>query len=142
MNTSDARPADPAPSRAEVTASHLYTIYCAAVGGVAFNCDPLPTWAEFAADPFKAKQANAWRAVATAALLMENVAKSAATAPKFGALYFDDEASIRLALNAGKLHSAAWDFDQWLRGEIKHGGKRWDAVRARFLEGFGGLLEA
>lgn len=52
----------------EKIANRLYTIYCAAVGGVAFNGDPLPTWDEFSADPSKEKQANAWRAVAEASV--------------------------------------------------------------------------
>lgn len=42
----------------------LYSVYCEAVGGVAFNGDPLPGWADFAADPNKQKQADAWRSVA------------------------------------------------------------------------------
>jgi len=37
-----------------------YTAYCEAVGGKAFNGDPLPSWKEFAADPAKQLQANAW----------------------------------------------------------------------------------
>lgn len=45
-------------------AERLYERYCAAVGGVAFNGDKLPTWAEFSSDPGKTKQANAWLAVA------------------------------------------------------------------------------
>lgn len=47
----------------EATAAYLYTVYCQEVGGVAFNGDPLPAWAEFSADPNKQKQVNAWRAV-------------------------------------------------------------------------------
>lgn len=39
-----------------------YETYCKAVGGVAFNGDPLPSWREFGSDPNKEKQANAWRA--------------------------------------------------------------------------------
>lgn len=38
-----------------------YASYCAAVGGKAFNGDPLPKWEEFANDPAKKKQAAAWR---------------------------------------------------------------------------------
>lgn len=38
----------------------LYDTYCKAVGGVAFNGDPLPGWKEFRADPKKTKQADAW----------------------------------------------------------------------------------
>lgn len=49
-------------------ANALYTKYCEAVGGVAFNGDPLPSWATFVADPSKSKQANAWLAVADQAL--------------------------------------------------------------------------
>lgn len=48
----------------EELAKDLYETYCAAVGGVAFNRDKLPTWEEFANDPTKVKQADAWRAVA------------------------------------------------------------------------------
>ncbi len=51
----------------EIAAGQLYQTYCDAVGGVAFNGDPLPSWEEFAADENKTKQADAWRAVATEA---------------------------------------------------------------------------
>ena len=55
------------PVREETLAGKLYTVYCKAVGGVAFNGDPLPEWGEFSTDPAKKKQADAWRAVAKAA---------------------------------------------------------------------------
>lgn len=42
----------------------LYETYCAAVGGKAFNGDPLPSWHDFKADPKKQVQVAAWRAVA------------------------------------------------------------------------------
>ena len=45
---------------AESLAAQLYERYCAAVGGVAFNGDPLPAWATFKADPSKQKQVGAW----------------------------------------------------------------------------------
>lgn len=45
-------------------AIELYDIYTAAVGGKAWNGDPLPTGKEFINDPAKQLQANAWRAVA------------------------------------------------------------------------------
>jgi hypothetical protein len=48
----------------ETLASSLYSCYCKAVGGVAFNGDPLPSWEDFAADETKAKQVGAWRVVA------------------------------------------------------------------------------
>ena len=58
-------------TRTELTddevAELLYGVYCDRVGGVAFNGDRLPGWDEFAADPDKVKQANAWRAVGHAA---------------------------------------------------------------------------
>ena len=38
----------------------LYTEYCEAVGGKAFNGDPLPDWSTFSNDPTKTKQSNAW----------------------------------------------------------------------------------
>jgi len=43
-----------------------YSAYCDAVGGKAFNGDPLPDWKTFRADPAKAKQADAWEAAARA----------------------------------------------------------------------------
>jgi hypothetical protein len=52
----------------EELAGLLYDTYCAEVGGIAFNGDPLPKWPEFRADPAKQKQSNAWVAVASAAL--------------------------------------------------------------------------
>lgn len=48
----------------EFIAHELYTTYCAAVGGKAFNGDPLPSAAEFFADAAKTKQADAWRSAA------------------------------------------------------------------------------
>ncbi len=48
----------------EELAEDLYETYCAAVGGVAFNGDKLPSWGEFVADPTKQKQVEAWRRVA------------------------------------------------------------------------------
>jgi len=50
----------------EEKAGQLYEVYCEAVGGVAFNGDPLPPWKDFSSDPGKVKQADAWRAVAGA----------------------------------------------------------------------------
>ena len=44
----------------------LYTTYCEAVGGVAYDGAPLPTWEEFCADPKKKKQVLGWMAVAHA----------------------------------------------------------------------------
>ena len=51
-----------------IVAERLYTAYCAAVGGKAFNGDSLPTWREFHADPTKQKQALAWLDTARAAM--------------------------------------------------------------------------
>lgn len=50
----------------ESRAAKLYTVYCAAVGGKAFDGAPLPPWHEFAADVAKYKQTEGWRAVAEA----------------------------------------------------------------------------
>ena len=49
-------------------AGALYETYCEAVGGVAFNGDPLPKWEEFSADESKKKQSDGWIAVAKRAL--------------------------------------------------------------------------
>lgn len=48
----------------EGIANELYTTYCAAVGGKAFNGDPLPDWPTFRRDPKKSKQSDAWIASA------------------------------------------------------------------------------
>lgn len=48
----------------DAIAEYMYDTYCVAVGGVAFNGDPLPRWPEFSTDPGKQKQADAWRHVA------------------------------------------------------------------------------
>lgn len=48
----------------EETAKRMYTKYCEAVGGKAFNGDDLPKADEFFSDSTKEKQANAWREVA------------------------------------------------------------------------------
>jgi hypothetical protein len=45
-------------------AAALYEEYCRAVGGFAFNGDPLPSWQKFRDDPSKLKQSDAWIAVA------------------------------------------------------------------------------
>ena len=43
----------------ETLAKEMYTTYCEAVGGKAFNGNPLPTWEEFRADELKQLQSNA-----------------------------------------------------------------------------------
>lgn len=45
----------------------MYDAYCKAVGGLAFNGDPLPGSEEFFNDPTKSKQSNAWIAASNAA---------------------------------------------------------------------------
>lgn len=59
-------------NKVEERAEILYTVYCDAVGGKAFNGDPLPTWEQFAADMKKTKQADAWREVAAVASKFAN----------------------------------------------------------------------
>lgn len=44
----------------EQIAGELYESYCRAVGGKAFNGDPLPDWTTFRSDPSKQKQSDAW----------------------------------------------------------------------------------
>ena len=48
----------------DTLAKQMYDAYCEAVGGVAFNGDPLPKSDEFFSDETKLKQVNAWRAAA------------------------------------------------------------------------------
>lgn len=57
---------EPFETTIERLAEIAYTTYCAAVGGKAWNGDPLPTWAEFSTDETKAKQADGWRKAAEA----------------------------------------------------------------------------
>lgn len=47
-------------SKAEQIARVMYDNYCIAVGGKAFNGDPLPNSEEFFTDESKTKQATAW----------------------------------------------------------------------------------
>lgn len=44
----------------------LYTTYCEAVGGKAYDGKPLPSWQEFSTDPTKQKQTLGWMAAAHA----------------------------------------------------------------------------
>lgn len=50
-------------------AIQLYDTYTAAVGGKAWNGDPLPSGEEFFNDPARKLQADAWRAVARNAII-------------------------------------------------------------------------
>ena len=52
----------------EVLARVMYDVYCAAVGGKAFNGDPLPPSHVFFLDQSKQLQANAWRKTAIVAI--------------------------------------------------------------------------
>jgi hypothetical protein len=52
----------------QVIACRMYTDYCKAVGGKAFNGDPLPSWNEFVNDSAKQVQAAGWIAAASGAL--------------------------------------------------------------------------
>lgn len=54
-------------------AIELYDVYCAAVGGKAYDGRPLPAGREFMNDPAKQKQADAWRAVAVHAVKIATV---------------------------------------------------------------------
>jgi|AntRauTorcE11897_2_1112592.scaffolds.fasta_scaffold57136_2 hypothetical protein len=52
----------------EYVAGELYRVYCEAVGGIAFNGDPLPDWDTFYSDESKQKQSNAWLEAADRAM--------------------------------------------------------------------------
>lgn len=56
----------------EELAGRLYEVYCTAVGGKAFNGDPLPSWEVFRDDTSKLKQSEAWIAVAEEAVKFAN----------------------------------------------------------------------
>ncbi len=58
----------PNAAEVEALAGELYEIYCAEVGGKAWNGDPLPSWKEFRADPIKTLQSDAWVMVADKAV--------------------------------------------------------------------------
>lgn len=45
----------------DVLAKKTYDLYCEAVGGKAYNGDPLPKSEDFFSDETKSKQADAWR---------------------------------------------------------------------------------
>lgn len=53
-----------------IVAERLYTTYCQAVGGKAFNGDPLPDWEEFYNDESKRVQSTAWIEAARAAMFL------------------------------------------------------------------------
>jgi hypothetical protein len=55
-------------SKKEQLAHKMYDDYCEAVGGKAFNGDPLPKSQEFFSDPNKTKQSNAWIVAAETAI--------------------------------------------------------------------------
>lgn len=46
----------------------MYTSYCSAVGGKAFNGDLLPDWETFRNDPKKKVQSDAWVVAAVVAI--------------------------------------------------------------------------
>jgi hypothetical protein len=56
----------------EKLAGALYAAYCMAVGGRAYNGDPLPNWDAFRSDPEKKKQSDAWVVTAEAAVAVLN----------------------------------------------------------------------
>ena len=49
-------------------AERLYSAYCLATGGKAYDGKPLPTWEEFCADPSRKLQSDAWVQVARTAM--------------------------------------------------------------------------
>lgn len=53
----------PGTTEEEDAAALLYEAYCEAVGGIAFNGDPLPSWTAFRSDLSKRKQSDAWMKV-------------------------------------------------------------------------------
>jgi hypothetical protein len=56
-------------SKAKDLAGLMYAEYCKAVGGKAFNGDPLPSWEEFSNDNTKLKQVTGWIVAAETALI-------------------------------------------------------------------------
>lgn len=56
-------------NNAKNLAGLMYEAYCEAVGGLAFNGDPLPKWEEFVNDKTKIKQVNGWIKAAETAII-------------------------------------------------------------------------
>ena len=91
----------------DAIARDLYTTYTKAVGGIAFNGDPLPGASEFFGDPTKKKQSDAWRAVAKETL------------PIIGRHALDD---IKAYLVEKGVESSGWKKVLYWAGSIIAGG--------------------
>ena len=46
----------------------------------------------------------------------------------------EENQEFELATKASKMYCTLWEFDQWLRSEIKYGGKELDEVRDKLRE--------
>lgn len=46
----------------------------------------------------------------------------------------DDHDDLKIAIQARDLYSVLWDFDQWLRHEIKHNDKPYEEIRERLYD--------
>ena len=46
----------------------------------------------------------------------------------------EDNQEFELAAKASKMYCTLWEFDQWLRGEIKYNGKELNEVRDKLRE--------
>lgn len=84
-------------------AIELYDIYTAAVGGKAWNGDPLPCGKDFLADPTKQTQANGWRAVAAHVLTPYNspIARHAKASAEAGQSSMVNPKAYRIAIDIG-----------------------------------------
>ena len=101
----------------------LYETYCAAVGGKAFNGDPLPAWDEFAADEKKKLQSDAWLKTAEAvplALLGEGMFANRITAEKIKHLC--ESGMVITGIVATKLHCP---HEEGLVAIVDKGAVRW-----------------
>jgi len=61
--------------------------------------------------------------------------------PTFSFTVIGSESDIRAAVDGPALRSAAEEFRNWLRGQIKYQNKPYDEVRDMFHEFFEGLIE-
>ena len=101
----------------------LYETYCAAVGGKAFNGDPLPAWDEFVADEKKKLQSDAWLKVAEVvplALLGEGMFSNRITAEKIKHLC--ESGMVITGIVATKLHCPQ---EEGLVAIVDKGAVRW-----------------
>ena len=90
-------------------AGFLYEQYCAAVGGKAFNGDPLPSWEEFSKDPAKQLQADAWRSLEQHVTFRPAEGRDPAPMEKSGFVFLEAEEAYKAEVRNTKRFRADLD---------------------------------